>query len=378
MYSTDHEDMDSVSLEIMHGEVQERRKEMPPFLSVIVPIYNVEKYVKTCVESIVNQTFRDMEIILVDDGSPDGSGAICDEYVDRDSRIRVIHKKNGGVVSARREGVKQSSGRYITFVDGDDWIEAEMYAVMKQLLQDVGEVDVLSTDCYRDHDGELVKCVTEAEEGLYTGEKLRNLQDHVFYSGDFYHASITPNLFNKWYKRELIVNAVLGADSRITYGEDVICTYPCILEASSIYVYKEKIFYHYRFNPESIIEKYDPSYYQKYRYLYEFMDVYLDKKERPDLKRQLEYHKVYTMLMGIRKEVGKGRDILVGKSKERLLACFNSPDMNFIISGIHMSELQLPFPYKQLLHGLVYKRYGEVLFFSQMMRIWIRFFWKNA
>ena len=94
-----------------------------PRLSVIVPVYKVEKYIHKCVDSILNQTFTDFELILVDDGSPDNCGRICDEYAEKDSRVRVIHKKNGGVSDARNVGVVESKGDYISFVDPDDWIE---------------------------------------------------------------------------------------------------------------------------------------------------------------------------------------------------------------------------------------------------------------
>ena len=91
-------------------------------LSVIVPVYNVEAYLVKCVESILNQTYPNLEVILVDDGSPDGSGAICDTFADKDSRVKVIHKPNGGLSSARNAGLEEASGEYITFVDSDDWI----------------------------------------------------------------------------------------------------------------------------------------------------------------------------------------------------------------------------------------------------------------
>ena len=96
-------------------------------ISVIVPIYNVEKYVNKCVGSIVNQTYTNLEIILVDDGSPDRCPEICDEWAKKDSRIKVIHKKNGGLSDARNAGMKIASGDYIAFVDSDDWIAPEMY-----------------------------------------------------------------------------------------------------------------------------------------------------------------------------------------------------------------------------------------------------------
>ena len=96
-------------------------------ISVIVPIYNVEKYLNRCVDSIINQTYKNLEIILVDDGSPDNCGKICDEYAKKDNRIKVVHKENGGVSSARNVGLNIATGDYIGFVDGDDWIDLYMY-----------------------------------------------------------------------------------------------------------------------------------------------------------------------------------------------------------------------------------------------------------
>lgn len=100
---------------------------MNPLVSVIVPIYNVEKYLPKCIESIMNQTLKEIEIILIDDGSTDRSGAIADEYGERDSRINIIHKKNGGQGSARNKGIELANGYYIGFVDSDDWIDCDMY-----------------------------------------------------------------------------------------------------------------------------------------------------------------------------------------------------------------------------------------------------------
>lgn len=106
-----------------------------PKVSVIVPVYNVEKYIHRCIDSILSQTFTDWELILVDDGSPDSSGAICDEYAARDARIRVIHKENGGVSSARNVGIKQAAGEWITFVDSDDYLDEDSLLSMVELTK---------------------------------------------------------------------------------------------------------------------------------------------------------------------------------------------------------------------------------------------------
>ena len=109
-----------------------------PLISVIVPIYNVEQYLRECVDSIRNQTYRNLEIILVDDGSPDGCPAICDEYAEKDSRIKVIHKKNGGLSDARNEGMKVCRGEYLMFVDSDDLIPADAMEHLFHVMEETG------------------------------------------------------------------------------------------------------------------------------------------------------------------------------------------------------------------------------------------------
>ena len=100
---------------------------MDELISVILPVYNVQQYLEKCIESVVNQTYKNLEIILIDDGSTDMSGKICDEFAEKDGRIKVIHSKNGGVSAARNIGLDIATGEYIGFVDSDDWIESQMY-----------------------------------------------------------------------------------------------------------------------------------------------------------------------------------------------------------------------------------------------------------
>ena len=122
-------------------------------ISVIVPVYNVEKYLRACLESIVNQTYRDLEIILVDDGSTDSSGIICGEYAEKDARVKVIHKENGGASSARNAGLNIAQGEYITFVDSDDTIELDM---IDCLLSSVREADVVICKARIVREGEIL------------------------------------------------------------------------------------------------------------------------------------------------------------------------------------------------------------------------------
>ena len=113
-----------------------------PKISVIVPVYKVEKYLDRCVESIVNQTFGDFELILVDDGSPDNCPAMCDAWAQKDDRIRVIHKKNGGLSSARNAGMAKMTGKYVCFIDSDDWVETNTFEVLLELLKKYPQVQI--------------------------------------------------------------------------------------------------------------------------------------------------------------------------------------------------------------------------------------------
>lgn len=118
-----------------------------PLISVIVPVYNVEKYLDKCVRSIMNQTYRNLEIILVDDGSPDNCPAMCDAYAKEDPRIKVIHKENGGQADARNQGIDIASGEYIGFIDSDDFVDEDMYEYLIEIAQKE-QADVVTCECY--------------------------------------------------------------------------------------------------------------------------------------------------------------------------------------------------------------------------------------
>lgn len=131
-------------------------------VSVIVPIYKVEKYLRDCLESIINQSYRDLEIILIDDGSPDNSGGIADEYAGKDSRIKVIHKQNGGVAGARNDGLRMATGKYVTFVDSDDILHLRQYEILHSLIWQTG-ADIATCEKQDFVDGTLVDLKTECE-----------------------------------------------------------------------------------------------------------------------------------------------------------------------------------------------------------------------
>ncbi len=181
-----------------------------PLISVIVPVYNVERYLNKCIDSIVSQTYKNLEIILVDDGSSDNCPAICDEWAEKDSRIKVIHKENGGVSSARNTGIELAAGEYLGFVDSDDYIDSDMYTVLyhqiKLTAADLSVVGVYygeRTDCF-DSDITFSKHQTHL--------MLFNQRDYMAFNG---------YLVNKLYKSEIIHKNNIRLNNNITMGEDM-------------------------------------------------------------------------------------------------------------------------------------------------------------
>lgn len=216
-------------------------------ISIIVPVYKVEKYLKRCVDSILCQTFSDIEIILVDDGSPDNCGLMCDEYAELDKRVKVIHKQNGGLSSARNAGLDIASGDYIGFVDSDDWIHPQMYEILYYYIVkfDLG----------------IVKCkhlkVTN-EDGVnntepYIDDNIRILDyDEILnnFNDDIHYSLISPIVCNKLYKKN-IFNSLRFDENRI--HEDEIIMLPSIFLAKTVGVIKQQLYYYFYTRPDSIM-----------------------------------------------------------------------------------------------------------------------------
>lgn len=221
---------------------------MQNLISIIVPVYNVEKYLSQCIESIINQTYKNIEIILVDDGSTDSSGTICDKYKEKDSRITVIHQKNIGVTAARKTGLGICNGEYIGFVDGDDYIETCMYEKLYQVIQDT-EADVVHSGYLKNGDKEIWGVQTNVLLELSEIGKSRAIDELIL--SEKSENRIVPSLWSKLFSRKAIMNAYMGVPDDLLYGEDLICLLNCILESNKMAIINEA-FYHYIKREESI------------------------------------------------------------------------------------------------------------------------------
>lgn len=223
-----------------------------PLISVLVPICKIENYIGICIESIMNQTYKNLEIILVDDGSPDRCPDICDLYASKDDRIKVIHKKNGGLVSARKAGLLASTGDYIGYVDGDDWIGPGFYQSLLHSIQQ-SDSDIAVAGFSRDLFASTNNIMNSFPSGVYEGKSLEVLRNQMLSHGAFYQHGVTTYLWNKLFRREVIIEPQLSVDNRITIGEDAAVVYNAILHCNRM-VITDNCAYHYRQREDSMLK----------------------------------------------------------------------------------------------------------------------------
>ncbi len=221
-------------------------------ISIVVPVYNIERYIERCIESLINQTYRNIEIILVDDGSSDASGGICDRYAGRDSRIRVIHKENGGLVSARTAGAMQASGDYVCSVDGDDWIEPDRMRNFAERGARTGADMVYMEGYYKEYEGRSSFIQSDIPEGLYEGaEVMEKLFPLLIRTDCCFRRPLRGTLWCWGFKRELFQRMRAKMDDRISMGEDHAHLILCMPKAKTVFLMKEAG-YHYVMREDSI------------------------------------------------------------------------------------------------------------------------------
>ena len=255
-------------------------------LSVIVPVYNSEKYLRECIESILNQTFKDLELILVNDGSKDSSPQICDFYKEKDKRIKVIHKENEGVSVARNTGMGHAQGKYLTFVDSDDYIEQQMYEKMFKKIKKY-DCDIVMCDCMKDFPDHSEIYTHNIRKGFYTKEQLEEeYYPQLLITKDMqYPATISNCLFV--FKKELCEKNKIKYEKGIRFSEDWFFGSYLMLKANSFYYMKNQAFYHYRINNDSVTHVFVPDKWNDYCKLYKCMSNTFIKEKQYDFSEQL-------------------------------------------------------------------------------------------
>lgn len=300
-----------------------------PALSVIIPIYKAEKYIKQCVESILNQTFTDFELILVDDGSPDACAEICDVFAEKDSRVRVIHKENGGAQSARKNGLERAKGRYISFIDADDWIDTDMYSYLfdEYLKYDP---DIMITGYISEEGGQSKILQNAFLSGVYCDSSVNQLKENAIYSGDYYIPGIIPALWNKVIKREIIQKILPFVDDRIALGEDAAVSYPAIACSKCVVIDNEFHPYHYRVLPNSMSKVFKSSFFTDSSILLSWLKDRFTEYEENKMLFALNYYSVFLVDLGLTNMImtcPKRSLWSVGRKIKKVIESFQLPVM---------------------------------------------------
>ncbi len=275
-----------------------------PLISVIIPIYNAGQYLQQCIESVSNQTYRNLEILLVDDGSTDDSPGLCDAYANADQRIQVIHKKNEGLVRARKTGVSRARGEYITYVDADDWIDLDTYETLlhKTAEQDA---DMILYGLVEEYGDRSVEKENLLPEGYYSEKAVREkIFPQMLCNGIFFRFGILPNLVSKLVRREVLQKIQPMVSDEVELGEDADCTFQMLLQCREIQIVRFTP-YHYRKRPDSMV--WSRTSFFRCKNLYRDLKQAFEKSgERAVLMPQLYQYMLFILLL---------------KSAERFIGC---------------------------------------------------------
>lgn len=262
-------------------------------VTIVVPIYKVEKYLNRCLESLVNQTLQDIEIILVDDGSPDNCPIFCDQWKEKDHRIRVVHKQNGGLSSARNAGLDIARGEYIGFVDSDDDIELDMYEKMYQKAKEYN-VDFVMSDYLRilNSNEKYIKSL-DINEGYYSRNQIvKDIFPQLIMTSSIEYGPLL-SVWHCLYKLSFLKNNNIHFDNKVKWSEDNIFSSFVGYHAQSFYYMKNEALYHYYQNEGTITTSYRQGAWNVYKTMNKHLHQYFDKIEDYDFSNQLNYHLIY-------------------------------------------------------------------------------------
>lgn len=231
-------------------------------LSIIVPVYNVEPYLEKCLTSIKNQTLKDFEVIIVNDGSTDNSGEIAAKFVEADKRFNLFTKANGGLVSAWKTGLRSAVGEYVGFVDSDDWVEPEMFSTMLSAIVE-NNADICCCGIKNVYPDRIEEMPTYFKDGVYDKSRIQLEILPVYFNvpkgcADF-NRPINPSRVNKVFKRQLVLDNMRYYDESISFGEDLMMSASNMLSTEKIVFITSKYLYNYRRCENTMSGRYMPN-----------------------------------------------------------------------------------------------------------------------
>lgn len=283
---------------------------MSPQLSVVVTVYNLDRYIEKCIDSLLLQDYKYMEIVIVDDGSTDNTSEICDKYEKKYNNIRVVHKCNEGVVKALATGVDYSEGLYITFVDGDDWVQHNCYGSLMKLLLD-NDLDIITYGAIRyRNENDYYYTYDSFKEGIYEGTDLNDIKSNMIWDKTKQGFQIDPSLCMKIFRKDIIETCVKNVlNIKIHYAQDAIITYPAIKEAEKLGIIHDAYYFHRRreigVQPAYLM---DSQYYYKLYLVYKYLSEIF--KFDKNILQQIEAFYQYSVKLRC---LDNTQDVTIGK-----------------------------------------------------------------
>jgi len=265
-----------------------------PLVSIIIPVYNAEQYLEQCIDSMLHQTYPNVDIVLVNDGSKDNSPKMCDEYAKKVSRVQVVHKANGGLVSVWMAGVEASKGDYLVFVDSDDWVDLNMIEELVKYTSE-NKHEIICSNYIIEKKNKSIYVKQSMEPGIYERKDIvEKIHPHIMgLENRRIHCSRCMKLFSK----ALIAENMKYTKKEITMGEDMNITFPAILDADRIVIVEAGYYYHYRLVESSMIHKYNPKLYDNNKFLYKTLRGIVESKSKEGKIKEKEI-----LLNGLQKE----------------------------------------------------------------------------
>lgn len=319
-------------------------------LSIIVPIYNTEKYLKQCIDSILAQTFKEFELLLIDDGSTDKSWEICCEYEKIDSRIKIYQKQNSGVSATRNFGLEKAKGEYISFCDSDDILDYRLYELLIKKMNMPSVDRVCGGYKYLYDDGHTLFCKPRKKDGIYLRDDLLNIMiDDGTLSG-FLFSGVNNSIFRK----EIIDEYIIRFDESIRYNEDSLFSFEYALHARGLYSYQSQALYSYRQHQFSATKKVVKN---KYILLHQRLDEMQFDKEATNYRLQMKRREITELLWDILEISRDENGIKAIKQIKKLLS------RGSIIENFETLDIPNMNCYKKVYYFLMKKKMAYTLYF---------------
>lgn len=333
-------------------------------ISVIVPVYNVEKYLGQCLDSIVEQSYHNLEIILVNDGSTDNSPGICDDYAAKDFRITVIHQPNSGVSVARNTGIEEATGEYITFVDSDDWIDVNMYSHMIRQVAARCDIDMVMCDTTLVTKTDEIRSSEFIDAGFYAKSKIvSNLYPVLLVTEDFGKIPVV-SACSCLIRRSVLLDNQIRFVPSLRYGEDYLFMAHVMISINSYFYLKGSHFYNYRQYELSRSKKFQPEWWSNLLELNQKLHYLLADSDEYDFSRQLKLQLIHSALF-VTSAISNNAKLSKSAKLQLLRRLFGEPELKIAFSNLDF-DMQ-PIPLKVVLSLVKHKMAKSYLIYRNLI-----------